>query len=162
MWSFFLLELFRKLLVARVWYKLLFLLVFFYQVDLSKILSMKTLPLSQGVLLSLLQQLACDISNDTSRKLVWMKDVAMVINPGDVMIAQHVKPIFNQVYQILSHQMNLPTTPPNELSSIRLVMHIINSLLVTCSKWFLWILFFIFGIIRVQNYWWNRNHCKKF
>ncbi|KAL8135516.1 enhancer of mRNA-decapping protein 4-like [Apium graveolens] len=104
------------------------------QVDLSKILSMKTLPLSQGVLLSLLQQLACDISNDTSRKLVWMKDVAMVINPGDVMIAQHVKPIFNQVYQILSHQMNLPTTPPNELSSIRLVMHIINSLLVTCSK----------------------------
>lgn len=95
---------------------------------------MKTLPLSQGVLLSLLQQLACDISKDTSRKLVWMKDVAMVINPGDVMIAQHVKPIFEQVYQILSHQMNLPTTPPNELSSMRLVMHIINSLLVTCGK----------------------------
>ncbi|KAL8148784.1 enhancer of mRNA-decapping protein 4-like [Apium graveolens] len=104
------------------------------QVDLSNILSMKTLPLSQGVLLSLLQQLSCDIINDTSRKLIWMRDVAMVINPADPMIVQHVKPIFEQVYQILNHHLNLPTTPPSELSSMRLVMHVINSLLVTCSK----------------------------
>lgn len=104
------------------------------QVDLSSILSMKTIPLSQGVLLSLLQQLACDISKDTSRKLGWMRDVVMVINPADIMIAQHVRPIFEQVYQILNHHLNLPTTPDGELSSIRLVMHIINSLLVTCSK----------------------------
>lgn len=95
---------------------------------------MKTIPLSQGVLLSLLQQLACDISKDTSRKLGWMRDVVMVINPADIMIAQHVRPIFEQVYQILNHHLNLPTTPAGELSSIRLVMHIINSLLVTCSK----------------------------
>ncbi|XP_055802123.1 enhancer of mRNA-decapping protein 4-like isoform X2 [Solanum dulcamara] len=39
------------------------------QVDLPGILSMNPLPLSQGVLLSLLQQFAYDISNETARKL---------------------------------------------------------------------------------------------
>ncbi|CAL5402592.1 unnamed protein product [Camellia sinensis] len=103
------------------------------QVDLQGILSMIPLPLSQGVLLSLLQQLACDISKDSSRKLVWMTDVAVAINPADPMIAMHVRPIFEQVYQILNHHRSLPTTSGTEISSIRLVMHVINSMLMTCK-----------------------------
>ncbi|KAF5950380.1 hypothetical protein HYC85_012373 [Camellia sinensis] len=103
------------------------------QVDLQGILSMIPLPLSQGVLLSLLQQLACDISKDSSRKLVWMTDVAVAINPADPMIAVHVRPIFEQVYQILNHHRSLPTTSGTEISSIRLVMHVINSMLMTCK-----------------------------
>ncbi|KAG0473887.1 hypothetical protein HPP92_015744 [Vanilla planifolia] len=39
------------------------------RVDLHGICSMVPIPLNQGVLLALLQQLACDISNDTGRKL---------------------------------------------------------------------------------------------
>ncbi|KAF2282628.1 hypothetical protein GH714_039523 [Hevea brasiliensis] len=66
------------------------------QVDLQEILSMVPLPLSQGVLLALLQQLACDISKETSRKLAWMTDVAVAINPADPLIALHVRPIFDQ------------------------------------------------------------------
>ncbi|CAL5341539.1 unnamed protein product [Camellia sinensis] len=103
------------------------------QVDLQGILSMIPLPLSQGVLLSLLQQLACDISKDSSRKLVWMTDVAVAINPADPMIAMHVRPIFEQVYKILNHHRSLPTTSGTEISSIRLVMHVINSMLMTCK-----------------------------
>ncbi|GMP52042.1 hypothetical protein CsSME_00018018 [Camellia sinensis var. sinensis] len=103
------------------------------KVDLQGILSMVPLPLSQGVLLSLLQQVACDISKDTTRKLGWMTDVAVVINPADPMIAVHVRPIFEQVYQILSHHRSLPTTSSAEISSIRLVMHVINSMLMTCK-----------------------------
>ncbi|KAA8523509.1 hypothetical protein F0562_009932 [Nyssa sinensis] len=103
------------------------------QVDLQGILSMIPVPLSQGVLLSLLQQLACDISKDTPRKLAWMTDVAVAINPTDPMIAVHVRPIFEQVYQILNHHRSLPTTSGAELSSIRLVMHVINSMLMTCK-----------------------------
>ncbi|KAM7251440.1 hypothetical protein ACFE04_023323 [Oxalis oulophora] len=57
------------------------------RVDLHSILSMVPVPLSQGVLLSLLQQLACDINKDTSKKLTWMTDVAATINPADQMIA---------------------------------------------------------------------------
>ncbi|KAK4723340.1 hypothetical protein R3W88_026119 [Solanum pinnatisectum] len=99
------------------------------QVDLSGILSMNPLPLSQGVLLSLLQQVACDITNETSRKLSWMRDVVSAINPTDPVIVLHVRPIFDQVYQILNHHRTLPTTTPAELSSIRLIMHVINSML---------------------------------
>ncbi|GAV74787.1 LOW QUALITY PROTEIN: WD40 domain-containing protein, partial [Cephalotus follicularis] len=102
------------------------------QVDMQGILVMAPLPLSHGVLLSLLQQLACDISKDTPRKLAWMTDVAAAINPADQMIAVHVRPIFDQVYQILNNQRSSPATTGAELSSIRLLMHVINSMLMTC------------------------------
>ncbi|KAL0399058.1 UNVERIFIED_CONTAM: Enhancer of decapping protein 4 [Sesamum radiatum] len=101
------------------------------QVDLPGILSMNPLPLSQGVLLSLLQQLACDISKETSRKLTWMREVLSAINPTDPMIVVHVRPIFEQVYQILNHHRSLPTTSGAELSNIRLIMHVINSMLMS-------------------------------
>ncbi|KAK9269418.1 hypothetical protein L1049_001191 [Liquidambar formosana] len=103
------------------------------QVDLQGILAMVPVPLGQGVLLSLLQQLACDIHKDTPRKLAWMTDVAVAINPADPMIAMHVRPIFDQVYQILNHHRTLPTITGPELSSIRIVMHVINSVLMTCK-----------------------------
>uniref|UniRef100_A0A7N0VKE8 Enhancer of mRNA-decapping protein 4 C-terminal domain-containing protein n=1 Tax=Kalanchoe fedtschenkoi TaxID=63787 RepID=A0A7N0VKE8_KALFE len=103
------------------------------QVDLQKLLSATPVPLSQGVLLSLLQQLACDIHADTPRKLTWMTDVAVAIIPTDPMIAMHVRPIFEQVYQILSHHRTLPTVSAAEVASIRLVMHVINSILTTCK-----------------------------
>lgn len=94
---------------------------------------MTPLPLSQGVLLSLLQQIACDISKDTSRKLTWMRDVAVAINPADPMIAMHVRPIFEQVYQIVNHHRSLPTSSGADLSNIRLVLHVLNSMLMTCK-----------------------------
>ncbi|MCE3216983.1 hypothetical protein HAX54_009841, partial [Datura stramonium] len=103
------------------------------QVDLPGILSMNPLPLSQGVLISLLQQLACDISNETARKLSWIGEVLSAINPMDPMIAVHVRPIFDQVYQILIHHRNLPTTTAAELSSIWLIMHVIHSMMMTCK-----------------------------
>ncbi|KAK1440178.1 hypothetical protein QVD17_06003 [Tagetes erecta] len=99
------------------------------QVDLQGILASNPVPLSQGVLLSLLQQLACDIGNDTSKKLGWMMDVVVAIKPTDGIIAMHVRPIFEQVYSILNHQMSVPTTSVAELSSIRVVMRLINSTL---------------------------------
>ncbi|KAK6133060.1 hypothetical protein DH2020_033215 [Rehmannia glutinosa] len=101
------------------------------QVDLPGILSLNPLPLGQGVLLSLLQQLACDISKETPRKLTWMREVLSAINPTDSMIVVHVRPIFEQVYQILNHHRNLPTSSGPELSNIRLLMHVLNSMLMT-------------------------------
>ena len=91
---------------------------------------MNPLPLSQGVLLSLLQQLACDISKDSSRKLAWMTDVVAAINPSDPMVAVHGRPIFEQVYQILHHHRN---APGSDVSATRLIMHVINSMLMACK-----------------------------
>ncbi|XP_022716290.1 enhancer of mRNA-decapping protein 4-like isoform X2 [Durio zibethinus] len=100
------------------------------QVDLQGILSMKPCPLSQGVLLALFQQLACDINKETSRKLAWMTDVAVAINPTDPMIAVHVLPIFRQVCQIVDHHLqSLPSASASESTSIRVLMFVINSVL---------------------------------
>ncbi|KAJ9568052.1 hypothetical protein OSB04_004018 [Centaurea solstitialis] len=101
------------------------------QVDLQGILTSNPVALSQGVLLSLLQQLACDIGNDTSRKLAWMMDLVVAIKPSDGMIAMHVGPIFDQVYSILNHQMSIPNMSVSQVSSIRVVMKLINSTLRT-------------------------------
>ncbi|GKD29916.1 hypothetical protein Tco_1240694 [Tanacetum coccineum] len=98
------------------------------QVDLQGLLTSNPLPLSQGVLLSLLQQLACDIGNDTSKKLAWMMDVVVAIKPSDNMIAMHVRPIFEQVKSILNHQESIPTTSVAERSSIKIVMKLIGTL----------------------------------
>ncbi|KAL2332875.1 hypothetical protein Fmac_014088 [Flemingia macrophylla] len=103
------------------------------QVDLHGLLTAVPLPLSQGVLLSLLQQLACDINNDTPRKIAWLTDVAAAINPSDPVIISHTRPIFEQVFQILNHQRSLPTMTGPDLSSIRLLLHVVNSMLMTCK-----------------------------
>ncbi|XP_039020680.1 enhancer of mRNA-decapping protein 4-like isoform X2 [Hibiscus syriacus] len=99
------------------------------QVDLQGILSMKPCPLSQGVLLALFQQLACDINNETSRKLAWMTDVAVAIDPSDPTIAMHVVPIFRQVSQIVDHLQTMLSTSAPESTSIRLLKFVINSVL---------------------------------
>lgn len=103
------------------------------QVDLHGICSMVPIPLNQGVLLALLQQLSCDIGNDTPRKLGWITDIAAAIHPADPIITVHVRPIFEQVYNILAHQRTLSSMTPTEASSIRLIMHVINSVLMSCK-----------------------------
>lgn len=103
----------------------------FCQVDLQGLCRLNPVPLNQGVLLALFQQLACDISNDTSLKLQWMQAVAMAIQPADPVIAHHVRPVFGQVYSVLAHQQSLPRISPLEMNNIRLIMHIINSVLLS-------------------------------
>lgn len=103
------------------------------QVDLHGLCSMAPLPLSQGVLLALLQQLSCDLASETQRKIGWMTDVAVAINPTDPMITSHIRPIFEQVYNRLLHQRTLQTTTVAEASSIRLIIHVINSVLMSCK-----------------------------
>ncbi|XP_031491745.1 enhancer of mRNA-decapping protein 4-like [Nymphaea colorata] len=101
------------------------------QVDLPGILSTVPLPLSQGVLLSLVQQLACDLGNDTSQKLSWVAEAAMALNPSDALIMMHARPILEQVYQMLVRQ-KATLTSPNEVNNVRMVMHVMSSMLKTC------------------------------
>ncbi|GJY88647.1 hypothetical protein Tco_0503275 [Tanacetum coccineum] len=70
------------------------------QVDLHGTLASNPIPLTQVVLLSLLQQLACDFWNATTQKLSWMMDVVVAIKPSDGIIAMHVRPIFEKVYSL--------------------------------------------------------------
>jgi len=101
------------------------------QVDLQVLCGTVPIPLNQGVLLALFQQLACDIANDTSRKLQWMTNVAVAIQPTDPIIAMHVRPIFEQVYGVLAHQRSLPTTNASDATKFSLIMHVITSVLMS-------------------------------
>jgi enhancer of mRNA-decapping protein 4 len=100
---------------------------FWFQVDLQGFCRAIPMRLNQGVFLALFQQLACDIANDTSRKLQWMTHVAVAINPTDPIIAMHVRSIFDQVYGVLAHQ---PTTSALDAKNIRLILHVITSVLM--------------------------------
>ena len=104
--------------------------MFFFQVDLKGIMALSPLPLSQGVLLSLLQQLAYDISKETSRKLEWMTAVAAAIQPTDQMINSYGQPIVNQVADVLNHLKSSPGVTGAEIASIRVLMHVVNYILV--------------------------------
>lgn len=102
------------------------------QADPQSLFSMVPLPLSQGVLLSLVQQLSCDLGKDTSRKLVWIREAALALNPNDPILAHHMRPILGDLYQNLHGQM-LITSSGAEASSIRLVLHLVNSILTACK-----------------------------
>lgn len=82
--------------------------------------------------MSLVQQLACDLGNETSRKLSWVTEAAMALNPADPMIITHARPILEQVYQMLVRQRAV-STASGEANSIRMVIHVITSILKTCK-----------------------------
>ncbi|XP_011039835.1 PREDICTED: enhancer of mRNA-decapping protein 4 [Populus euphratica] len=103
------------------------------QVDLQGIMAMSPPPLSQRVLLSLLQQLACDVSKETPRKLEWMTAVAAAIQPTDQMIAYYARPIVEQVCEILNHLRSSAGVTGAEMASIRILMHVVNFLLMSCK-----------------------------
>eukprot|EP00252_Welwitschia_mirabilis_P011042 TRINITY_DN2483_c0_g4_i1.p1 TRINITY_DN2483_c0_g4~~TRINITY_DN2483_c0_g4_i1.p1 ORF type:complete len:995 (-),score=261.46 TRINITY_DN2483_c0_g4_i1:503-3487(-) len=102
------------------------------QVDPQSLFTMVPFPLSQGVLLSLVQQLSCDLGNELAQKLIWIREAALQLNPNDPRLSCHMRPILGELYQNLHRQM-LVTTSPAEASSIRLVLHVVNSILTACK-----------------------------
>jgi enhancer of mRNA-decapping protein 4 len=92
-------------------------------------LTIDPLPLSQVVLLHLLRQLTYCININSAEKFVWMTDVANAIIPTDPSIAVYVRPIYNEIYDILNNPRNLPTITGAELESFRILMQVITSTL---------------------------------
>eukprot|EP01018_Ginkgo_biloba_P013901 Gb_28448 [translate_table: standard] len=103
-----------------------------HQVDPSSLFSKVPLPLSQGVLLSLVQQLGCDLGKDTTHKLVWIREAALALNPNDPLLAPHMRPILEQLYQNLHRQM-LIVNSGGDANSARLVLHLVHSILTACK-----------------------------
>ncbi|GBG60627.1 hypothetical protein CBR_g8647 [Chara braunii] len=103
------------------------------QIDASALFGIQPLPLSQGVLLALVQQLGCDLKNDTARKLVWIQQAALALNPQDPLLARHMRGILEQLYQHLHQQVPLLNNNADMAGKLRLVIHLVNSLLVSCK-----------------------------
>lgn len=90
------------------------------------------LPVSQGVLLSLVRQLSFDLLKDTGPKLLWIKEAALALNPDDPILVPHLRAYLEPTYQNCHTHMAI-TTVQSEQSMLRLVMHLINSLLSSCN-----------------------------
>jgi enhancer of mRNA-decapping protein 4 len=101
------------------------------QLDPVALLSADPPPVSQGVLLSLVQQLSSDLSKDTGDKLRWIKEATLVLNPRDPVIGPHMHSFLELAYQNCHHQMGV-SKDPSEQVTLRLVIHVINSLLSSC------------------------------
>jgi len=90
-------------------------------------------PLSQGVLLSLMQQLSCDLSEEAPLKLAWIRDACLAVDPSDQMLSHHMRPILESVFTGLHEASTSPSTAAPVKSDLRLCIHVVNSLLTACK-----------------------------
>merc|ERR1712086_100096 len=89
--------------------------------------------LSQGVLLSMAQQLSPDLSDEPNLKINWIRDAALAIDPSDAALAQHMRPILEAVFGGLHECATAPETPAPAKNDLRLCIHVVNSLLTACK-----------------------------
>eukprot|EP00250_Pteridium_aquilinum_P015575 c22652_g1_i1 orf=175-4566(+) len=102
------------------------------QVDPASVFTASPTPLSQGVLLALVQQLGCDLGNDTSKKLMWIKDAAIALNPHDPVLAPHMRHFLEKLYASL-HELAKTSLSPDLANNTRLVIYVVHSLLSVCK-----------------------------
>jgi len=104
------------------------------QVPPDRVFGQHPCPLSPFVLLSLAQQLSSDLTTkDAERKLDWIRDTCLAIDPQDPALKLHVRPVLTSVYESLrklgSSSQNIT---PAVKAAARLVVHVVNSLLSAC------------------------------
>lgn len=100
------------------------------QVASDRIFGQTPCPLSQGVLLSLVQQLSTDLStSDAPKKLDWIRDSCLAIDPADPVLRQHMRPVLSTVHQSLMTAANSPRSAPEVRAGTRLCIHVVNSML---------------------------------
>ena len=100
------------------------------QVASDRIFGQNPCPLSQGVLLSLVQQLSSDLATPDARtKLDWIRDSCLAIDPADPSLRQHMRPVLSGVHQALMVASNSPASAPDVRAGTRLCIHVVNSML---------------------------------
>eukprot|EP00850_Spirogloea_muscicola_P017782 SM000156S02138 [mRNA] locus=s156:84957:96262:- [translate_table: standard] len=107
------------------------------QVEPGPLLPAGAPALSQGVLLSLIQQLGCNLApaTVTVRQLEWVREAALALDPSDAQLAPHMRPVLQQVQHSLSR---LAAVRPgggavDVTAALRLVRHVINSQAASCK-----------------------------
>ena len=104
------------------------------QVASESVFGQHPCPLSPFVLLSLAQQLSSDLTTkDAERKLDWIRDTCLAIDPQDPALKLHVRPVLTSVYESLRRLgSSSQSISPSVKAAARLVVHVVNSLLSAC------------------------------
>lgn len=91
---------------------------------------LSTQKLGQYLLLSLIQQLGVDLAKDTAAKLPWLREAALILDLNDKVIAQHAPGVLAKLLRNLEELYPRFSDHSNpQASNLKLLMHIINSLL---------------------------------
>lgn len=64
-------------------------------------------------------------------KLQWIKEAAPALDPSDPLLAPHMRHILQQLFNAL--QARQAMAPPAEARTVRMVSHLVNSLLHDCQ-----------------------------
>jgi hypothetical protein len=105
------------------------------KVDPREVLSangnVEPLPLSQPVILSLVQQLSHDMPDNTDLKLQWIQESLLALDNRNPVIAEHLPRVLHQVVQTLETltQTASPALAPSLIRQNKLVLHLAKSLL---------------------------------
>lgn len=98
------------------------------QFDAASVLSTEPFPLSQTVLLSLLQQVAAGLGGmSLSVGLSWVREAAMQLAPKDPSISSHVCLVLEQVQAALQQAASSKAHGDAEEYHCKLAMHVIKS-----------------------------------
>ena len=95
------------------------------QAEAGAVLGRDPCPLSQMVLLSLVQQLSADLTTHLAPKLAWIREAALALNPRDPALARHLRPVLESVHAAL--QAAAGRVKGADASSCRLAMHVVHS-----------------------------------
>jgi len=101
-------------------------------VDPTQLFNRNPLPISQNVLISVIQQLSCSLKlHDTLRKLDWLQHCLVELDPHDSFISSYVVPVLTEL------QRNLETLDPEltqkDPNTVRLLTHTIKKILAVAS-----------------------------
>eukprot|EP00854_Cymbomonas_tetramitiformis_P020321 gene20321-24335_t len=105
------------------------------QLKAEDIFSMTPPPLSQGVLLSLVQQVSCAISTNedlSEDKLEWLQQSVLALDPHDALLAPHMKPILQQLFDRIQPMLLTGGLPSNMNNTMRVLVHLVKSLIGQC------------------------------
>ena len=82
-------------------------------------------PLGPEVVLSLAQQLGCDLHNNPSTKAVWIRDAVLALDCSDPVLVPHIQAVLTQLYaQLEEESMDCDGSAQSEL---RLCMRVIKT-----------------------------------
>ena len=84
-------------------------------------------PLPQGVILSLIQQLGCDLSREPSARAAWIREAVLSLDMSEPRLMPHIQDILSQVQTALEQEMT--QHDGSVKTELRLCMRVVSSLL---------------------------------
>ena len=83
--------------------------------------------LGQGVILSLVQQLGCDLGRDPAAKAAWIREAVLSLDTSQPLLVPHIQGLMSQLHGQLENEVAAQDGAVK--SELRLCMRVVSSLM---------------------------------